>query len=84
MASFDLSTLPTISRRADLSIYTRSALAITQSAFKGHCRVHTTPISADRLLVSITPLKADSEETRTMILEFWNYFLDQSCQQRLG
>ncbi len=84
MASFDLSTLPAISRRADLTIYSRNALAVTQSAFKEHCRVHTTPISADSLLVSITPLKTDSEETRTMILEFWNYFLDQSCQERLG
>jgi hypothetical protein len=84
MASFDLSALPAVSRLADLTIYSRSALAATESAFREHCCVHTTQITPDRLTVSITPLKANNEETRTMILEFWNYFLDKSCQERLG
>lgn len=83
MASFDFSASPTISRSADLTIYSRNALAATQSAFKEHCRVHAISLSPNRLLISITPLKTNAEEVRTMFLEFWNYFLDQSCRERL-
>lgn len=84
MASFDSSNPPSISRTVNLTIYSRSALAATQTAFKEHCRVSTSPVASDRLLVSIMPLRTSSEEVRTMLLEFWNYFLDRSCQEKLG
>lgn len=84
MSSFDFSSLPTISRVVDLTVYSRSALAATQLAFKEFCRVDTSPISNERLLVSVTPVVTTSDEVRTMILEFWNYYLDKSCQEKLG
>ena len=84
MASFDFSNPLTISRTVSLTIYSRSALAATQTAFREHCRVSTAPVASDRLLVSIMPLVATSDEVTTMLLEFWNYFLDRSCQEKLG
>ncbi len=84
MASFDSSNLPAMSRTVSLTIYSRSALAATQAAFKEHCRVSTVPVPSDRLLVSILPLITTPEEARIMLLEFWNYFLDRSCQEKLG
>lgn len=84
MASFDSSNPPTISRTVSLTIYSRSALAATQAAFREHCRISTVPVASDRLLVSIMPLVATPDEVTTMLLEFWNYFLDRSCQEKLG
>mgnify|MGYP001568445816 CR=1 len=84
MASFDFSNPPTISRTVSLTIYSRSALAATQAAFREHCRISTAPVASDRLLVSIIPLMTTPEEIATMLLEFWNYFLDRSCQEKLG
>ena len=84
MASFDSSNLPAISRTITLTVYSRSALAATQAAFREHCRVSTATVSSDRLLVSVIPLMTTPEEVRTMLLEFWNFFLDRSCQEKLG
>lgn len=84
MASFDASTPPDISRTVNLTIYSRSALEATQEAFREHCLVYTTQISSECLLVSIMPLMKAPNEVRTMLLEFWNFFLDQSCQEKLG
>ncbi len=84
MASFDSSNPPAISRTVNLTIYSRSALAATQAVFREHCRVSTIPVTSDHLLVSIVPLMTTPEEVRAMLLEFWNYFLDQSCQEKLG
>jgi hypothetical protein len=83
MASFDFSNPPTISRAVGLTIYSRSALAATQAAFREHCRISTALVAKDRLLVSVMPLMTAPEEVRTMLLEFWNYFLDRSCQEKL-
>ena len=84
MASFDFSNPSAISRTVNLTIYSRSALAATQAAFREHCRVSTVPVSSDRLLVSVMPLMTTPEEVRTMLLEFWNFFLDRSCQEKTG
>ena len=84
MASFDSSNPPAISRTVSLTSYSRSALAATQAAFKEHCRVYTASVSSDRLLVSVMPLMTAPEEVRTMLFEFWNFFLDRSCQEKLG
>lgn len=84
MASFDFSNPPAISRTVNLTIYSRSALAATQAAFGEHCQISTAPVSTDRLFVSIMPLMTTPEEVRTMLLEFWNFFLDRSCQEKLG
>jgi hypothetical protein len=84
MESFNFLPDSTVSRVVDLTIYSQNALAATQRAFKQHCRVSTEPLSAGRSLLLITPLLSSPEQTRAMILEFWNYFLDQTCQEKLG
>ena len=84
MASFESSNPPTVSRTVDLTIYSRAALAATQEAFKEHCRVSSAPVSSNLLLVSVMPLMTTPEDVRTMLLEFWNFFLDRTCQEKLG
>jgi len=84
MPSFDFSSPPSISRAVNLKVYSRNALAATQQAFKEYCTVDTSPISNDHMLVAVTPFVTTPDEIRTMVLEFWNYYLDQSCQERLG
>lgn len=84
MASFDSSDLPGLSRTVPLTIYSRSALVATEEAFREHCRVSTAPVATNRLRVSVIPLITTPEEVRTMLLEFWNFFLDRSCQEKLG
>lgn len=84
MLSFDCSDLPAISRTVSTTIYSRSALSRTQAAFGEHCQVSIAPSASDRLFVSITPLATSHQEAKSMILEFWNYCLDLSCQEKLG
>lgn len=84
MVSFDFSNLPTSSRTVSLTIYSRTALTATQEAFREYCRVSTAQVASDCLLISILPLVTTPGEDRAMLLEFWNFFLDRSCQEKLG
>jgi len=84
MSSFDCSHHPEISRSINLALYSRSALAETQAAFRQFCQVQTKPLDQGRFLVTISPLISDTQDVKKMILEFWNYFLDKTCQEKLG
>ena len=84
MLPIDFSKKPEISRELDLSIYTRKALAETQMAFRDFCRTTARPLSSTRLILSITPIGDASENTQRTFLEFWNYLLDKSSQERLS
>jgi hypothetical protein len=72
-----------VSRTADLSLYSRSALAATQTAFRDHCKVHVMPVPANRISVTLVPHNNYSGETARLTLEFWNYFLDKALQEKL-
>lgn len=83
MKTFDFSDPPLISRSVDLGIYTRKALADTQMAYKSYCRVQTQALPKNRLLISLIPNESESANFYKLLLEFWNYFLDKSCQEKL-
>lgn len=84
MPSFDFYHYPEVSRVIDLSLYSRYALAETQAAYRKYCQVQTEPKGPGYLLVTLTPLLEDPSEVQKMVLEFWNYFLDKTCQEKLG
>lgn len=79
-ATFDFSD-GGATRILDATIYTRRALARTRAAFKNHCEVTTSPVGSNKLLVSLRA--TNPSETREVVLEFWNYLLDESCIERL-
>ena len=69
--------------KAEISLIDLSRNQGPLLAFRERC-TFLLPIASVRLLVTIMPLMTSSEESRTMLLEFWNYFLDQSCQKVKG
>jgi len=83
MASFDYSEVNSLSRTIPLTLYTKSAIAEAKTAFFEYCRVSTIEVENNRVQVSVMPLITNPNEIRTMFLEFWNYVLDRSCQEKL-
>lgn len=82
---FDFSRFPEVLRVIDTSIYTRKSLADTQAAFREHCTVSLSPtIEPNQVTVTIKAHTNDPTAIREIVLSFWNYLLDCSCQQRFG
>lgn len=70
-------------RRVNNAIYSRRALADAREAYGKYCTVRAVP-GNDGLVGITVSVKGEFEpEGRRVILEFWNYFLDTACQQRL-
>ena len=67
----------------DTSFYSLSALENTITAYQKHCTIETAQVNEAKCLLTITPLLSGDDDVRTMVLEFWNYFLDRSCQEKL-
>lgn len=84
MREADFAGAPAMSREVNLSIYSRKALADTQAAFRGFCIASVKQISATRVEVSVTACGDGLQDARTTLLEFWNYLLDKSTQERLS
>lgn len=73
----------TLMRRIDNALYSRKALADAREAYAQYCSVRAAPRS-DGLVDITVEVKAEyTQESRQVTLEFWNYFLDIACQQRL-
>ena len=70
-------------RRIDNSIYSRKALAGVRDAYEIYCTVRATPVSDGFADITVSVKLDYEQESRRVILEFWNYFLDTACQQRL-
>lgn len=68
----------------DTRVYLRKALADAQLAYKDLCKVRLRAVAHQRLLVTIEPLSGDATQHRDLVLEFWNYALDRSCEEHLG
>jgi len=66
------------------NIYTRKALALSRDAYTSYCDVRVKPQDHGYAEVSISVRPEFSGQGRQVILEFWNYFLDVSCQQHLN
>jgi len=84
VSDFNLSSYPEVSRSVDTRVYSRRAITDAQAAFRGHCQVQVHPEGGTRVLVTIKSLNVTPGELRQTVLEFWNYALDATCQQRLG
>ena len=70
-------------REIDNSIYSRKALASTREAYHTYCDVHAVPLPNNRATISIAVKNAYVADSRQIILEFWNYFLDSACKDHL-
>ncbi len=72
-----------ITRRIDNALYSRKALAVAREAYMQYCVVRAAP-QPDGLVDVTVEVKPDyAQEACQVTLEFWNYFLDSACQQRL-
>lgn len=73
----------TFTRRIDNAIYSRKALADAREAYAQYCAVQAAPRSDGLVDITVDVKPAYIQESRQVTLEFWNYFLDIACQQRL-
>ncbi|HDL85391.1 MAG TPA: hypothetical protein ENH11_03540 [Candidatus Acetothermia bacterium] len=69
-------------RSIDNALYTRRALGEARNVFTKYCVVRATPEANGRVTVTVTVNPEFQRDTRQIILEFWNFFLDITCQQR--
>ena len=70
-------------RTIDNALYTRKALAAAREAYAAYCSVRAAPRADGRVDIAVS-VKADyAAEARQVVLEFWNFFLDTACQQKL-
>lgn len=75
--------LLSMTRSVDRSLYSQESIASAQAAYAGRCQVEETSIGDGRFLVRVIPSQGDSEVMRATILEFWNYALIKSCQEKM-
>jgi len=70
-------------REVDNNLYTRKALASSRDAYRSYCDIQVSPLPDNRATVSLTVKNEFLNDSRQITLEFWNYFLDSSCQNHL-
>jgi hypothetical protein len=70
-------------RQIDNSIYSRKALAAARDAYRPYCEVVVKPGIDGKVGITVAIKDEHREQDREVVLEFWNFFLDTSCQQRL-
>ena len=65
-------------------IYKRKAFALARDAYASYCEIRVKPRDYGYAEVSVTVKPEFSGQGRQVIPEFWNYFLDASCQSHLS
>ena len=70
-------------RQVDSAIYSRKALADAREAYGKYCTVRALPGNDGLVGITVSVKGGYEPEARRVILEFWNYFLDTACLQRL-
>ena len=70
-------------REIDNSLYSRKALADSRDAYRNYCDIQVSPLPNNKAKVSLTVKSEFLTDSRQIILEFWNYFLDSSCKANL-
>jgi hypothetical protein len=70
-------------RQVDNDIYSRKALAAAREAFASYCTVWAIPGQSGTVAITVSVRPEFERDARQVVLEFWNYFLDSSCQLRL-
>ncbi len=71
-------------RTIDNALYTRKALAAAREAYSAYCHVRAAPRADGRVDIAVTVKGEYAPDARQVILDFWNYFLDTACQDKLA
>jgi len=72
-----------LTRLIENALYTRNAFASAREAYSGYCSIWAVPKSDGRVAITVSVRPQFANDGGQIILEFWNYFLDSACQQRL-
>lgn len=70
-------------REVDNSIYSYLSLLDSKNAYEAYCDIQVYFLPENRFRISLIIKKEFLRDTRHIILEFWNYFLDASCKNYL-
>ncbi len=70
-------------RSIDNALYSRKALSAAREAFSQHCIIRAIPKTEGLVEITVEVKAEYAQEARQVTLEFWNFFLDTACQQRL-
>lgn len=73
-----------LTRRIDNALYSRKALAEVREAYREYCTVRAAAMPDGLIEITVQPHRQFESEGRQIILEFWNFFLDTACEQRLA
>lgn len=72
-----------LTRRIDNTLYSRKALAEAREAYREYCAVRAAAMPDGLVEITVQPHRQFESDARQIILEFWNFFLDTACEQRL-
>lgn len=72
-----------LTRRIDNTLYSRKALADAREAYREYCSVRVAVTPDGFVEITVHPHRQYESDFRQIILEFWNFFLDTACEQRL-
>jgi 3-polyprenyl-4-hydroxybenzoate decarboxylase len=70
-------------RRINTRIYTREAVESACRVYDAYCTVRLVEVDDGFMLATVVVKGEYEREARQVMLEFWNYLLDLSCQHRL-
>ncbi|NTU72797.1 hypothetical protein HGB07_01320 [Candidatus Roizmanbacteria bacterium] len=70
-------------RRLDNTLYPKKAVAEARMAYRDYCDFLIKKHGNDHVTLTISIKSNYSEHSRQIILEFWNYLLDTSCQVKI-
>ncbi len=83
MSSFIFGHPLTATRSCNLGIYSLSALGAAETAFRDFCQVRRISCADNQVSVTLSIGASQDRPFRTIVLEFWDYFLAKSVQERL-
>jgi hypothetical protein len=70
-------------RNIDNTIYSRKAFAASREAYGPYCSASATPRADGLVAITISVREQHIPETRRIVLEFWNFFLDSATNERV-
>jgi len=70
-------------RTIDNQIYSRKALAVVREVYGKYCTTQIEPLANGEAAVTVHIKTEYYGDARQVFLEFWNYFLDISCKQKI-
>jgi hypothetical protein len=71
-------------RCIDSAVYPRKAFVKARETYAAYCVVTAVPIESGRAEVTIEVKPEYAGDARQVMLEFWNFLLDTTCELRLA